>query len=82
MDKETKTVKLRAGTIVGRSVGWCRMCGHPNQNLLHHINYWTNYKTKHRNKVHAYCLPCYRDVFSKSTAQVAWADFTKRATNA
>jgi|APGre2960657404_1045060.scaffolds.fasta_scaffold314603_2 L,D-peptidoglycan transpeptidase YkuD (ErfK/YbiS/YcfS/YnhG family) len=81
MSKATKTVKLIAGTIVGRSVGWCDMCGHPKQNLLHHINYWTDQR-KHRDKVYAYCLICYRNVFSKSTAQVAWADFTNRTANA
>lgn len=68
---------LVAGTIVDRSIGWCGMCGHPNQNLLHHVNYWTNYKRKHRNKIVAYCLICYRDVFGKSNTRVAWADFTK-----
>jgi hypothetical protein len=76
MGKATKTVKQIAGTIVDRSVGWCEMCGHPKQNLLHHINYWTDQR-KHRNKIHAYCLQCYRNIFKKTTAPVSWVNIAK-----
>ena len=60
-----------AGSVVGRRIGWCEMCGHPKQNLLEHVNYWTAQK-KHRGKIFAYCLTCYRNVFKGTDGLVRW----------
>jgi hypothetical protein len=63
--------KLVAGTITGKRVGTCDMCGYSKRNLLEHVNYWTEQK-KHRNKIEAYCLECYRNMFKSGDQIVNW----------